>query len=72
MYEKFIQNIQYAKYLLQIYNVNSLLSQLSCAPELQSFIFCYFLLQNPCYKDSFFCIKNLQRKKIRSGTQSYL
>ncbi|RBP25811.1 hypothetical protein DET55_12158 [Bacillus mycoides] len=63
MYEKFIQNTQYAKYLLQIYNVNSLLSQLSCAPELQSFIFCYFLLQNPCYKDSFFVSKIYKEKR---------
>ncbi|PER19393.1 hypothetical protein CN476_26940 [Bacillus cereus] len=31
------------------------------------FIFCYFLLQNPYNKDSFFCIKNLQIKKDKIG-----
>ncbi len=35
MYEKFIQGVQHEKYLLQIYNVNSLLYQLSCIQELQ-------------------------------------
>ncbi|PED05330.1 hypothetical protein COL30_28215 [Bacillus pseudomycoides] len=30
--------------------------------------FCYFLLQNPYYKDSFFCIKNLQIKRIDFDT----
>ncbi len=62
-YEKFIQNAQFAKYLLQIYNIDSFAFQLSRAQKLQFFIFCYFLLQNSYYKDSFFVPKIYKEKR---------